>query len=86
MSTTINEKTSFKVPKLTTGNRALYQIKLMACLAARNRADKALTEERPKMPSEEDLEMAHSAQAKKKLRDEAKEKIKKWSKSDRVAY
>ena len=42
---TMNEKTSFRVPKLTT--LALYQIKLMAFLGAKNRADIALTDAKP---------------------------------------
>ena len=59
----------------------LYLIKLLALIAAKNRADKALTKDRPRMPSEEELAAVHSAHAKKKLKENAKEKIQKGGQS-----
>ena len=45
MEELVNEKTMFKVPRLSTGNWQLYAIRLFAFLAAKNGADIALKED-----------------------------------------
>ena len=81
----IEKQLTNKPPKLDPVNWELFRIKFFAYLAAKDGADSALTQTKPRMPTKDELEQLDPEIRKKKL-IQSKQKITKWTRNDKVAY